>query len=194
MALMYSKTEQCSYSNFQNGPHVLKNWAMLQGVSVKFSAGFHHCLMGGLLANQWHYVLSVSLSVCLSLCFTVIFPCSDVVVQIVDARNPLLFWCPDLDKYVQEVDPQKQTLLLVNKADLLSANQRLVLTCQKTEAGNVVGVWFSGEWESCDQFGKRSLGGQGVSFFSRFWTFCERLGTVFQAWYDRLTFFFIFSL
>ena len=150
MALMYSKTEQCSYSNFQNGPHVLKNWAMLQWVSVKFSAGCLHCLMGGLLANQWHYVLSVSLS----LYFTVMFPCSDVVVQIVDARNPLLFWCPDLDKYVQEVDPQKQTLLLINKADLLSANQRLVLTCQKTEAGNVVGVWFSGEWESCcDQFG-----------------------------------------
>ncbi|KAL8560637.1 hypothetical protein ACOMHN_062882 [Nucella lapillus] len=49
---------------------------------------------------------------------------SDVVVQIVDARNPLLFWCPDLDLYVREVDPDKQTLLLINKADLLTASQR----------------------------------------------------------------------
>ena len=49
---------------------------------------------------------------------------SDVVVQIVDARNPLLFWCPDLNEYVKAVDPKKQTLLLINKADLLSVNQR----------------------------------------------------------------------
>ncbi|VDM76046.1 unnamed protein product [Strongylus vulgaris] len=44
---------------------------------------------------------------------------SDVVVQIVDARNPLLFRSKDLDAYVKEVDAAKQTLLLVNKADLL---------------------------------------------------------------------------
>ncbi|RCN40549.1 hypothetical protein ANCCAN_13519 [Ancylostoma caninum] len=44
---------------------------------------------------------------------------SDVVVQIVDARNPLLFRSKDLDAYVKEVDPAKQVLLLVNKADLL---------------------------------------------------------------------------
>lgn len=49
---------------------------------------------------------------------------SDVVVQIVDARNPLLFWCPDMDQYVREVDPHKQTLLLINKADLLTVKQR----------------------------------------------------------------------
>ncbi|EYC35900.1 hypothetical protein Y032_0961g3225 [Ancylostoma ceylanicum] len=44
---------------------------------------------------------------------------SDIVVQIVDARNPLLFRSKDLDAYVKEVDPAKQVLLLVNKADLL---------------------------------------------------------------------------
>lgn len=45
---------------------------------------------------------------------------SDVVIQIVDARNPLLFRSEDLEAYVKEVDPKKHTLLLVNKADLLS--------------------------------------------------------------------------
>jgi len=49
---------------------------------------------------------------------------SDLVVQIVDARNPLLFRSPDLDKYVKELDPRKKNLLLVNKADLLTPKQR----------------------------------------------------------------------
>ncbi|KAF8244772.1 nucleolar GTP-binding protein [Wilcoxina mikolae CBS 423.85] len=49
---------------------------------------------------------------------------SDLVVQIVDARNPLLFRCVDLEKYVQEVDPKKKNLLLVNKADMMTTEQR----------------------------------------------------------------------
>lgn len=49
---------------------------------------------------------------------------SDVVVQIVDARNPLLFRCPDLEKYVKEVSVHKVNMLLLNKADLLSREQR----------------------------------------------------------------------
>lgn len=50
---------------------------------------------------------------------------SDLVVQIVDARNPLLFRCEDLERYVKEVDPQKRNLLLVNKADMMTLEQRL---------------------------------------------------------------------
>uniref|UniRef100_A0A4W4FGR6 Large subunit GTPase 1 homolog n=1 Tax=Electrophorus electricus TaxID=8005 RepID=A0A4W4FGR6_ELEEL len=49
---------------------------------------------------------------------------SDVVVQIVDARNPLLFRCPDLEKYVKEVSSHKVNMLLLNKADLLTREQR----------------------------------------------------------------------
>ncbi|CAI2165360.1 1326_t:CDS:10 [Funneliformis geosporum] len=49
---------------------------------------------------------------------------SDLVVQIVDARNPLFFRSTDLEKYVIEVDEKKKNLLLINKADLLTANQR----------------------------------------------------------------------
>ncbi|XP_070765209.1 large subunit GTPase 1 homolog [Enoplosus armatus] len=49
---------------------------------------------------------------------------SDVVVQIVDARNPLLFRCPDLELYVKEVSEHKVNMLLVNKADLLTREQR----------------------------------------------------------------------
>ena len=49
---------------------------------------------------------------------------SDVVVQIVDARNPLMFWSEDLEAYVKDVDPKKQNLLLINKADMMSYSQR----------------------------------------------------------------------
>ncbi|XP_005921035.1 large subunit GTPase 1 homolog [Haplochromis burtoni] len=51
---------------------------------------------------------------------------SDVVVQIVDARNPLLFRCLDLESYVKEVSEHKVNMLLVNKADLLTREQRRV--------------------------------------------------------------------
>jgi len=68
---------------------------------------------------------------------------SQLIVQIVDARNPLRFRCEDLEKYVNELSdeglkarqpspdplttgPQrlKTNLLLVNKSDLLTENQR----------------------------------------------------------------------
>ncbi|KAH9830067.1 large subunit GTPase 1-like [Teratosphaeria destructans] len=49
---------------------------------------------------------------------------SDLVVQIVDARNPLLFRSEDLENYVKEVDANKRNLLLVNKADMMTPEQR----------------------------------------------------------------------
>jgi len=49
---------------------------------------------------------------------------SDLIVQIVDARNPLLFRSEDLEKYVKHVGEQKENLLLVNKADMLTLEQR----------------------------------------------------------------------
>ncbi|CAO3679936.1 unnamed protein product [Umbelopsis ramanniana] len=49
---------------------------------------------------------------------------SQLIVQIVDARNPLLFRSEDLDTYVKEVNPKKRNLLLINKADFLTKSQR----------------------------------------------------------------------
>ena len=46
---------------------------------------------------------------------------SDIVVQVVDARDPLFYRCPDLEAFVKELDAgRKKTMLLLNKADLLS--------------------------------------------------------------------------
>ncbi|GAQ93508.1 hypothetical protein KFL_015930010, partial [Klebsormidium nitens] len=44
---------------------------------------------------------------------------SDLVVTVVDARNPLFYRCEDLEDFVHEVSPHKRTMLLLNKADLL---------------------------------------------------------------------------
>ncbi|KAI0749172.1 P-loop containing nucleoside triphosphate hydrolase protein [Irpex lacteus] len=59
---------------------------------------------------------------------------SHLVVQIVDARNPLRFRCEDLETYVQDVEGaegeqgtgkgKRKSLLLINKSDLLTAKQR----------------------------------------------------------------------
>ena len=67
---------------------------------------------------------------------------SHLVVQIVDARNPLRFRCEDLEAYVGDIEGpegekgsstvkggkekkgKRKTLLLVNKADLLTRKQR----------------------------------------------------------------------
>ena len=46
------------------------------------------------------------------------------MVQIVDARNPLLFRSEDLERYIKDVDPRKENLLLVNKADMMTLQQR----------------------------------------------------------------------
>lgn len=62
---------------------------------------------------------------------------SDLLVQIVDARNPMRFRCEDLERYVIEMDGdtaglpstsratrRRRNLLLINKADLLDDEQR----------------------------------------------------------------------
>jgi len=49
---------------------------------------------------------------------------SHVVVQVVDARSPLLFRCPDIEILTTETHPHKLSVLLVNKADYLSEEER----------------------------------------------------------------------
>lgn len=48
----------------------------------------------------------------------------DTIVQVVDARNPLLFHCGDAFHYAKELDPSKKTLVICNKGDLLTPSQR----------------------------------------------------------------------
>ena len=49
---------------------------------------------------------------------------SDIAVQIVDARNPLMYYTKDLLKYASEQKPARPMMLLLNKADFLTEYQR----------------------------------------------------------------------
>ncbi|KAG5942970.1 hypothetical protein E4U53_007127 [Claviceps sorghi] len=60
---------------------------------------------------------------------------SDLIVQIVDARNPLLFRSEDLESYVKDIDPNKENLLLINKADMMTPAQRKAWAKYLKQAG-----------------------------------------------------------
>lgn len=47
-----------------------------------------------------------------------------LLIQIVDGRNPLYFRCPDLERYIEDIDKNKDYILLINKADLMSKKVR----------------------------------------------------------------------
>ncbi|KDR85376.1 hypothetical protein GALMADRAFT_354874 [Galerina marginata CBS 339.88] len=74
---------------------------------------------------------------------------SYLVVQIVDARNPLRFRCEDLEAYVQDVEGtegeagtgkgKRRSMLLINKADLLTAKQR----CQWADYFDQQGIHYA---------------------------------------------------
>jgi ribosome biogenesis GTPase A len=83
----------------------------------------------------------------------------DVLVQIVDARNPLLYRCPDLEDYVREVNPLKRCLLLINKADYLTHAQRGVWA-RHLRALGVRFVFFSARQEQLglEEMDRRQLG------------------------------------
>ncbi|WWC87856.1 uncharacterized protein L201_002753 [Kwoniella dendrophila CBS 6074] len=80
---------------------------------------------------------------------------SHLIVQIVDARNPLGFRCADLEDYVQEIGSdendeeitvpgkgKRKSLLLINKADLLTYDQRLKWA-EYFEKNNISYAFFS---------------------------------------------------
>lgn len=66
---------------------------------------------------------------------------SDVVCQIVDARNPLLYKCDDLESYVKEVDSSKEYIVLINKADYLTEEQRICWSNYFNEQKTKVVFW-----------------------------------------------------
>jgi len=51
---------------------------------------------------------------------------SDIVVQVVDARDPMFYASHDLATYVSEVAGGKTSVFLLNKADYLTAEQRQI--------------------------------------------------------------------
>lgn len=75
---------------------------------------------------------------------------SDIVVQILDARNPLLFLCKDLQKYVNEVSEDKLNVILLNKGDFLTNHQRKIWA-KYFDENRTKAVFFSALQQSEEQ-------------------------------------------
>jgi len=76
---------------------------------------------------------------------------SDVICQIVDARNPLLFKSDDLESYVKEVSEDKRFMVLVNKSDFLTEKQRIYWSNYFTEHKTKVIFWSALEQTDIDE-------------------------------------------
>jgi len=44
---------------------------------------------------------------------------ADVIIQVLDARDPLSCRCPDVERYIRSTNPNKRIILLLNKIDLV---------------------------------------------------------------------------
>ena len=75
---------------------------------------------------------------------------SDVIVQVIDARDPLFYSSSDLANYVKEVSPNKETVLLLNKADLLTTEQRQTWGKYFVES-DMKALFFSATLEEYDE-------------------------------------------
>jgi large subunit GTPase 1 len=67
---------------------------------------------------------------------------SDLVVQIVDARNPFFYYSSDLEAYGASLKPPKPMVVLVNKGDLLTGLQRQAWAAHYAQEGKQV-LFFS---------------------------------------------------
>ncbi|CAN1171143.1 GTPase LSG1-2 [Linum perenne] len=79
---------------------------------------------------------------------------SDLLVMVVDARNPLFYRCPDLEEYAREIDQHKSTLLLVNKADLLPFSVRKKWA-EFFHQNDILYVFWSAKAATADLEGKK---------------------------------------
>ncbi|KAK9478671.1 P-loop containing nucleoside triphosphate hydrolase protein [Lipomyces japonicus] len=78
---------------------------------------------------------------------------SSVVVQICDARSPLFYRSPDLEVYVRQLaqreGKEKRNLLLINKADMLTARQRSIWA-KYFKQNQITFAFFSAVYASVD--------------------------------------------
>jgi len=81
---------------------------------------------------------------------------SDVVIQVVDARDPLFFESSDLSIYVKEVDSRKESVLLLNKADLLTEDQRKTWSKHFLES-DTKALFFSATLEESDSQNSKDI-------------------------------------
>ncbi|CAN6469919.1 unnamed protein product [Victoria cruziana] len=99
--------------------------------------------------------------------------------MVVDARDPLFYRCPDLEEYAKEIDVHKETVLLVNKADLLPFAVRKtwaryfrvhgiqhIFWSAKAAAAASEGKKLNGHWKTEEEF-PSDLSHEDVKIYGR---------------------------
>eukprot|EP00262_Sarcandra_glabra_P018088 TRINITY_DN6402_c0_g1_i1.p1 TRINITY_DN6402_c0_g1~~TRINITY_DN6402_c0_g1_i1.p1 ORF type:complete len:638 (+),score=126.49 TRINITY_DN6402_c0_g1_i1:203-1915(+) len=105
---------------------------------------------------------------------------SDLLVMVVDARDPLFYRCPDLEAYAREIDEYKRTLLLVNKADLLPITVRrrwaeyfrlhgilFVFWSAKAASAVLGGKKLSSPWKEHDMAENSDISDEDIKVYGR---------------------------
>jgi large subunit GTPase 1 len=82
---------------------------------------------------------------------------SDIVVQVLDARDPLTYRSTDLEKYCRELNAAKSSLMLLNKADLLPENVRTAWADYFEEQGVDYLFWSARRATEAQQLEKEGL-------------------------------------
>lgn len=85
---------------------------------------------------------------------------SDIVVQVVDARDPLTYWNDDLEKYCLEIDPTKTSVLLMNKSDMVPAAVRAAWA-DYLDARKIDYLFWSAKQAVEVEDGEVEVGGEG---------------------------------
>lgn len=86
---------------------------------------------------------------------------SDLVCQLVDARNPLFYYSTDLETYASELVPPRPTVVVVNKADYLSSHQQHEWARYFWDRG--VTVLFFSAWQQQEKLNKEARKGRNVA-------------------------------
>jgi ribosome biogenesis GTPase A len=59
---------------------------------------------------------------------------ADVILQVLDTRDPCSCRCKDIEQYVRQVDPSKRIILILNKVGALAIGAH-PFSCSYTGAG-----------------------------------------------------------
>lgn len=104
-----------------------------------------------------------------------------VALQVVDARDPLLYRSMDLEAYAKEINPTKSSMLLLNKSDLLTPDMR-TLWADFFDANNVQYAFWSAKnageaGDEDEQSNEKNMGQTDTDGSSGTMKNCARLET-----------------
>lgn len=103
---------------------------------------------------------------CLLLILSSALLCPAVLVQVVDARDPLTYFSRDLMHYALELHPTKTSFVLLNKADLLPAAVREAWADYFDSKGVTYGFWSAYAASEAQARARHDASAQGLAGYT----------------------------